>query len=295
MSTSTVVVHGAAGIQGAAVVRGLLSAGHRVRAVLRRSTGGSHPQAMPVVADLLDTEALVGAYLGADAVVVQLPLVFAADTAVPQARAVLEALRKAAVPRAVFNTGGPVGPEPVGVPFVDARVVLAAELAEAVPRASVVSPASTYLENLVAPWSRPLVWDGQLAYPLPASLPNPWLALDDLGAAIVDLLAAPAPPPREVVAGPQALTGDEAAAELSLALKRPVRWHTIEPAEYERMLAPHLGPETAAGIAAAYLPQPPGTPPAPAPEPAVLRTGTTTMRDWAARQNWSAVAQRDAP
>jgi uncharacterized protein YbjT (DUF2867 family) len=194
----------------------------------------------------------------------------------------------------VFNTGGPVGPETVGVPFVDARVVLAAGLADAVPSASVVSPASTYLENLVAPWSRPLVWDGQLAYPLPANLPNPWLALDDLGAAIVDLLAAQAPPPLEVVAGPQALTGDEAAAELSLALERPVRWRTIEPAEYERMLAPHLGPETAAGIAAAYLPKPPGTPPAPAPEPAVLRTGTTTMRDWAARQSWSAAAQRDA-
>jgi hypothetical protein len=215
---------------------------------------------------------------------VQLPLVFAADTAVRQARAVLDALRKAAVPRAVFNTGGTLVTEPVGVPFVDARVALAAELPEVVPHASVVSPASTYMENLVAPWSWPLVRDGQLAYPLPASLPNPWLALDDLGTAIVGLLAAPVPPPLEVVAGPQALTGGEAAAELALALRRPVRWRTVEPVEYERMLAPHLGPEAAAGIAAAYIPRPPVASMTPAPDPAVVRTGTTRLRDWAAQR-----------
>lgn len=288
MSTSTVVVHGAAGTQGAAVVRRLLAAGYRVRALVRRTpTATPHPRATHAVADLLDTDALVGVYTGADAVVVQLPLVFAADTAVPQARSVLDALRKAGVPRAVFNTGGTLGSEPVGVPFVDARVLLAAELADAVPRASVVSPASTYMENLVAPWSRPLVRDGRLAYPLPAGLANPWVALDDLASAIVDLLSAPVPPPLEVVAGPQALTGDEAAAELAHALDRPVRWSTVDPAEYERMLAPYLGKEAAAGIAAAYAPPPQGAPRAPAPEPTTVRTGTTLLRDWAARQDWA--------
>jgi hypothetical protein len=240
-----------------------------------------------VVADLLDVDAVVGAYAGADAVVVQLPLVFAADEAVPQARAVLDALRKAAVPRAVFNTGGPLGTEPIGVPFVDARILLAAELADAVPHASVVAPASTYMENLAAPWSCPLVRDGQLAYPLPAGLPNPWLALDDLGEAIVDLLSAPVPSPLEVVAGPQSLTGEEAAAELALALGRPVRWRTVAPTEYERMLEPHLGPEAAAGVAAAYVPPPSGTAQAPPPDPAVLRIGATRLRDWATRHDWT--------
>jgi uncharacterized protein YbjT (DUF2867 family) len=288
MSTSTVVVHGAAGTQGAALARRLLTAGHRVHAVVRRTPArGVHPQATPVVADLLDPDALVDAYLGADAVVVQLPLEFAADAAVAQARSVLAALRKAGVPRAVFNAAAALPAEPVGVPFVDARVLLAAELADAVPLASVVTPASNYMENIAGPWSWPLVRAGELAYPLPASLPNPWVALDDLGDAVVDLLSAPVPPPLQVVAGPQALTGDEAAAELSLALNRPVRWRTVEPAEYERMLAPHLGPEAAAGVAGAYAPPPPGTPPAPAPDPAVVRTGPTTLREWAARQERS--------
>jgi uncharacterized protein YbjT (DUF2867 family) len=287
MSTSTVVVHGATGTQGAAVVRRLLAAGHQVRAAVRRTPArGLDPRTEPVVADLLDVDALVVAYAGADAVVVQLPLVFAPDTAVSQARAVLDALRKAGVPRAIFNAGTALAPEPVGVPFVDARVLVAAELAGAVLHASVVAPATTYMENIAAPWSAPLVRDGQLAYPLPAALPNPWLALDDLGETVVNLLSTPVPPRLQVVAGPQALTGDEAAAQLGLALGWPVRWRTVEPAEYERMLAPHLGPEVAAGVAAAYVPPPPGTP-QPPPDPAVVRTGTTTLRDWAARQSWS--------
>ncbi|WP_188196250.1 SDR family oxidoreductase [Nonomuraea sp. SYSU D8015] len=287
MSRSTVVVHGATGTQGSPVVRRLLAAGHRVRAVVRSASAPGLPAgAEPVVADLSVPASLTDAYAGADAVVVQLPLAFAADSAVPQAEAVLGALKGAGVPRAVFNTGGPPVAEPIGVPFVDARVLLAAELPGVVDVAAVVGPARTYMENLAAPWSLPLVAGGEIAYPLAAELPVPWLALDDLAAAIAELVTDPAPPPLRIVAGPQALTGDQAAAELAAALRRDLRWRTVEPGEYERMLAPHLGPEAAAGIAAAYTPPPPGTPPPPAPDPALIRTGTTSLREWATRQDW---------
>lgn len=286
MNRSTVVVHGA-GAQGSAVVRGLVAAGHRVRVVVRRPdrAAGLHPDAEPVAADLLDSASLVAAYAGADAVVVQLPLVVTAGIAESQARTVLDALRTGAVPRAVFNTGGTLATAPIGVPFVDARVLLATGLADSVEHASVVSPARTYMENLSAPWSRPLVEDGVLAYPLPADLPVPWLAADDLGTAVVDLIAEPVP--LRVVAGPRALRGEDAAAELGSALGRPVRWRTVEPAEYERMLRPHLGPEVAAGIAAAYAPPPPGSPQPQPPAEDVVVTGRTSLRDWAARQHWS--------
>jgi hypothetical protein len=70
---------------------------------------------------------------------------------VRRADTVLAALAKSGVARAVFNTGGGIPPAgPIGVPFVDARVRLAAGLPGAVPVASVVGPASTYLENLTA-------------------------------------------------------------------------------------------------------------------------------------------------
>ncbi|MFI7705166.1 SDR family oxidoreductase [Nonomuraea sp. NPDC049480] len=288
MSRSTVVVHGATGAQGSPVVRRLLAAGHHVRAVVRPTSAPGLPAgAEPVFADLSVPASLTDAYAGAAAVVVQLPLVFAADAAVPQAEAVLGALKGAGVPRAVFNTGGPPAAEPTGVPFVDARALLAAELPGVVDVAAVVGPAFTYMENLAAPWSLPLVAAGEIAYPLPAELPVPWLALDDLAAVIAEFVTDPAPPPLRIVAGPHALTGDQAAAELAAALGRELRWRAVEPGEYERMLAPHIGPEAAAGVAAAYTPPPPGTPPPPAPDPALIRTGTTTLREWARRAGLS--------
>jgi hypothetical protein len=85
-----------------------------------------------------------------DAVVLQLPLVFD-DTAVTQARTVLAALEKAAVRRVVFNQSAGVPEVPIGVPYVDARVLIAAELQNAVETVAVVVPAATYAENLTAP------------------------------------------------------------------------------------------------------------------------------------------------
>ncbi|GLX94340.1 NmrA family NAD(P)-binding protein [Herbidospora sp. NBRC 101105] len=286
MNTSIVVVHGATGVQGAPVVRRLLAAGHRVRAAVRDLSTPVPAGAEPVYADLSVPESLTHAYAGADAVIVHLPLVFAADAAVPQAEAVLAALKGGAVPRVVFNTGGPTPGGPVGVPFVDARVLLAAELPGVVDAATVVAPAFTYMENLAAPWSLPRVGEGEAAYPLPAGLPVPWLALDDLGGVVADLVTDPAPPPARIVAGPQSLTGHQVAAELTAALGREVRWRTVEPEEYERMLAPFTGAAIAAGIAAAYAPPPPGSPPPAAPDPAVITTGTTTLSEWATRRSW---------
>ncbi|MEV4335393.1 NmrA family NAD(P)-binding protein [Streptomyces sp. NPDC049597] len=285
-SSQTVVVHGATGAQGAPVVRHLLAAGHRVRAAVRDPRAPLPPGAEGVAADLNDTASLAAAYAEADAVVVQLPLVFAADTAVAQAESVLAALRKAGVAQAVFNTGGVLADEGVGVPFVDARALMTARLAECVATASVVAPARTYLENLAAPWSAARVRAGEVAYPLPSDLPVPWVALDDLGATVAELATAPEPPPLQIVAGPQSLTGDQVAAGLSAALGQEVRWKTIAPAEYEQMLTPYLGQEAAAGVAAAYLPPPPGAPLPPAADPAAVRTGPTTLRDWATRQHW---------
>jgi len=285
----TVVVHGATGTQGSAVVRRLLAAGHRVRAAARRPDRGVLPPGVdPVPVDLLDVGSLVRAYDGADAVVVQLPLVFAAERAVPQAEAVLAALAKAQVPRAVFSSGGgPLPPTPIGVPFLDARGTLAAGLADAVGTSAVLVPAAPYLDNLAGPWSVRRVAAGELAYPLPAEASVCWLALDDLAAIIAETVVIADPAPRRFVAGPQALTGDQAAAELGEALGWPVRWTSIAVAEFEQMLAPHLGAEAAAGVAAAYAPPRADAAPPPAPDPRLTVVGPTALRRWATRQTWS--------
>ncbi|MEV6324329.1 hypothetical protein AB0M45_24545 [Nocardia sp. NPDC051787] len=60
-------------------------------------------------------------------------------------------------------------------------MLVSAELPRSVEAATVDGPARTYMENLAAPWSAPLVRARQVAYPLPGDLPVPCVALDDLG------------------------------------------------------------------------------------------------------------------
>src|SRR5690606_9548211 len=120
------------------------------------------------VANLADADSLTRAYDAVAAVVVQLPLVFS-PAAKAYAEAVLIALDKAQVTRAVFNPGMVLPPAPVGSPYVDARLTLAQRLPSTVAVASVVSPAGPYLDNLRQPWSiRRIAERGELAYPVPA-------------------------------------------------------------------------------------------------------------------------------
>jgi uncharacterized protein YbjT (DUF2867 family) len=268
MKSSTIAVHGATGTQGRPVVRRLLDQGHTVRALTRRAGP-----------DLTDVHALIETYRDVDAVVLQLPLVFD-HTAVRQAEAVLAALGKAGVPRVVFNTSGGLPDAPVGVPFVDARALLRTQLPSVVDTVAVLAPAATYAENLSAAWSAPLVAAGEVRYPLPVQAPIPWVTTEDVAAAVAELVTAEDPTPAQLLAGPEDLIGTEVAARLSNALGRPVEWHTITPAEYEDMLIPHLGPAAAAGIAGSYAT------PAPAPDPTLIRRGTTTLDEWARNQQW---------
>ncbi len=274
-----VAVLGATGGQGAPVARRLLGAGHRVRAVARRperAPAGCEPFA----ADLLDPGALDRAYAGADAAVVQLPLVFD-ERALVMAERVAEALRRSDVRRVVVNPGGPLPSRPIGLPYVDARV----ELVRALDGAAVVEPFAAYMENLAASWSAPLVREGVLAYPLPAERPMPWLALADvaerIGAALADGEVGRIP-----LCGPWPLTGAQVADALARAVGRPVRWQTVEPAEYGDMLRPHLGDEAADGIAGMYAAM--SGAPAPMPDPARLRVGSTDLESWARAREWTA-------
>ena len=73
----------------------------------------------------------------------------------------------------VFDAGGPLPAEPVGLPYVDARVALVRALKEGRSTATLLGPAGPYMQNLAAPWSAPLVSDDVIAHPLPAELPLP--------------------------------------------------------------------------------------------------------------------------
>lgn len=103
------------------------------------------------------------------------------------------------------------------------------------------------------------------------------MAADDVASVIAEQVVAAVPTPVQLVAGPADLTGDEVAA----ALGGWVRWRTVTPQAYGDLVRPYLGATTAAGIAASYEAPPPE------PDPSIIRRGTTTLRQWAARQSWT--------
>ena len=166
MPSMTIAVHGATGSQGAPVAALLTAAGHDVRPVSRASG-----------ADLLDRASLEAAYAGADAVVLQLPLVYDAR-ALTMGHNAARAAEAAGVRHLVVNTGGPFGHEPIGVPYIDARHRAASA---DVPLVTLLQP-TTYLENLSAPWST--VRDGVVAYPRPAEAVVQWVATEDVALAV---------------------------------------------------------------------------------------------------------------
>ena len=256
----TIAVHGATGSQGRPVAQALTSAGHAVRP-LARATG----------VDLLDRASLDVAYDGADAVVLQLPLVYD-ERVLAMADNAARAAEAAGVDHLVINTGGQMPPGPIGVPFVDARLHAAAA---DVPVVTVLQP-TTYLENLSGPWSAPLVGEGVLAYPLPGDVPLAWVAAADVAIAVERAIARAAGGSFALPGQPA--TGHEVAAVLGRVLERPIGWESVAPDAYADMLRPHLGGHAADGTAAAYR-MLAASPPAPLPDPSAARGAL----DWAPR------------
>ncbi len=284
-----VAVHGATGAQGRPVVDRLLAAGHRVRALARSADPTRLPAGVePVAVDLLDPDPLVAAYTGADAVVAVLPGGAGPDVAVRQADAVLTALARAGVPRAVVNTGGGVWSTPPGVGFLDARTRLVAGLPDAVGTAIVLQPAGGLMENLAERWVVDrLRATGELVGSTPPDAPTTPVAMADLASAAVDALTGTAPPAWTVVHGPAAVTGAEIAARVAAHLGRPVTWTRISPEEHLRGVATGLGERYAANIAALYGAGARVPPPDPPPSGARHVRGATALADWVPTQRWT--------
>jgi uncharacterized protein YbjT (DUF2867 family) len=142
-----------------------------------------------------------------------------------------------------------------------------------------------YMDNLGAPWSAPRLLAGELAYPVPAEAPIPWVAIDDVAERIVDAITG-GEQGTLPICGPRPLTGDQAAAAVGEALGRPVRWRSLTPAELGDRMRPYVGDAAADGVAGLYAAMR-SAPPPPAPDPARLRLGATDLGTWARRQAWA--------
>lgn len=251
-----VLVYGAGGVQGGAVVEQLLGAGHAVRALIRSERAAERLRragAEVITADLGDPASLVTASTGVDAVVLIVPIEFDAARAVAYGRNAIDAARTAGVRLLVFNTGTRIPASPTNVAGFEIKRQIEAYLwASGVP--AIVLRPTFYMENFAGPWTAPaIVQHATVAYPIPRALRAAWISAADAAAFTVAALERPALAGSTFeIGGPEALDGAAIAAHFSAAQGRPVSYIAIPLDSFEQQLSPVIGPHNAAELVQMY-------------------------------------------
>jgi uncharacterized protein YbjT (DUF2867 family) len=224
-----VVVAGATGKQGGAVVRGLLERGHEVRAVTR-STDSPKARELAkagvtlVRASLEDTAALTRALEGATSLfAMTTPFEGGLQTDKRQGISAVDAARAAGV-HLVFASIGSANRH-TGIPHFDSKGEVEEHIAEIGVRATVLAPVY-FMENLY--FGKEQLAKGIYATPLPPTRDLAQVAVADIGAVAVRLLEDPGRfAGKRFDLGGDELTGNEVVEILSRVTGRPFTYFQV--------------------------------------------------------------------
>lgn len=224
-----VVVTGATGQQGGAVVKNLLERGHEVRAVTR-NTNSTKARALAkagitlVRASLEDTAALIEALGGATSLFAKTtPFEGGVEAETRQGISAADAAKAAGV-HLVFNSVGSAN-RLTGVPHFDSKYEVEKHIARIGVRATVLAPVY-FMENLY--FGKEQIAKGIYAAPLPPTRPLAQVAIADIGAVAVRLLEDPGRfAGKRFDLGSDELTGDEVVAILSRVTGRPFTYFQV--------------------------------------------------------------------
>ena len=236
MAIEKVCVLGASADQGQPLVAALLGAGLAVTAGVRRAdamAGTPFPDLPTVPADITDADAMAQAFAGQDAAAFHLPFEFDRARAASFGRAIAEGASRAGLRKIVFNTACFVADHDLDLSAHDGRRDIEAAL-EATGIPCVFIEPVVFMDNMYRIWTRPLiVREGIFAYPAGPTLRINWVCLEDVAQAMTNSLLSDAANGCHVpLGGPEALVGDEVAERLSEALGKPIRFQSLEPAEF---------------------------------------------------------------
>jgi uncharacterized protein YbjT (DUF2867 family) len=234
------IVLGATGTIGRGVVQSLRAAGHPVRAVVRNAATakGSLPDSVDfAAADLTEPSSLAGVFAGGDALFLLVPV------APNQSDLELDALRvaRSAGVRRVVKLSA-IGADPLARGYFSrSHGVVEAALRGSGLGWTIVRGAFFYSNLLFAADTikRHSQYVGHWA-----DHPAAWVDPADLAAVCARCLTDPGLAGETLTAtGPAALTNAQLCEVLSRALGRPIRYIDQSPAEYEKTLVAHGGPE----------------------------------------------------
>ncbi|KZS52496.1 NmrA/HSCARG family protein [Rhizobium anhuiense] len=231
-NTRSVLVTGATGQQGGAVVRALIARGHRVKAISRRpdSEGAKRLTAagVEVVAgDLDDAASVATAAEGVDTMFLMGNSYEAGtDAETRQGIAVANAAKAAGVGHLIYSSVADADKK-TGIPHFDSKYLVEKHIAGLGIPYTISAPVA-FMENTVAPWAIDGLRQGVYAAALPPTRVLQQITIDDIGAFVSALAER-----REQVFGKRFdIAGDELSGEqqvkiLSEVLGRPIRFQEL--------------------------------------------------------------------
>lgn len=140
------------------------------------------------------------------------------------------AARDGGIGRIVFNVGGTPGPEDAHPFFAELRTMEKRVAESGIPY--VILRPTVYLDNLAAPWAAEGLAAGTIAYPAAANAEVSWMSHQTLGAWVAAVADGKADGETLAIGGPEPLTGDALAHELSAGLGRNLSYQSIPPAGF---------------------------------------------------------------
>jgi uncharacterized protein YbjT (DUF2867 family) len=225
----TVVVTGATGQQGGAVVKNLLERGHEVRAVTRspdsmKARDLANTGVRLIRASLEDTAALTKALEGATSLfAMTTPFGGGPQSETRQGISAADAAKAAGV-HLVFNSAGSANRH-TGIPHFDSKYEVEKHIAKIGVRATVLAPVY-FMENLY--FGKEQLPKGIYATPLPPARQLAQVAIADIGAVAVRLLEDPGRfAGKRFDLGGDELTGNDVLAILSRVTGRPFTYFQV--------------------------------------------------------------------
>ncbi|MCH8245433.1 MAG: NmrA/HSCARG family protein [Bacteroidetes bacterium] len=229
-----VLVTGASGQQGGAVLNALLARGHQVRALTRKPdsewAASVASRGVEVVAgDFTDQESLVRAATGVDTIFLMTTFMEAGiDAEIEQGLAMVEAANQANVGHLVFTSVASAD-KATGIPHFDSKFKVEEAITASGISYTIVAPVF-FMENITSPWYLPGILDGTLAMPMPADTALQQIAVETIGQFVASIIER-----RESVFGQRfdiasdEKTGEEVAQILSEKLGRTIGYAGFSP------------------------------------------------------------------
>ncbi len=187
-----VLVTGAAGQQGGAVARAILSRGHGVKALTRNAGSPAAERlraagAEVVAGDFNDPASLRRAAENVDTLFLMgTPFEAGADTETKQGVEAIDAVRDSGIGHIIYSSVGSADRK-TGIPHFDSKFAVERHLAASGVPYTVSAPVY-FMENLLSPWLAGPLAEGQLAMALPPARPLQQVALADIGAFVASLV-----------------------------------------------------------------------------------------------------------